>query len=57
MSKNTEMKEYDIPFSLAPRYNKECNELLFNFPTTAIYEIKFKNHFISNDGKPTTKNY
>jgi hypothetical protein len=31
MSKNTEIKEYDIPFSLSQIYNKECNELLFHF--------------------------
>jgi hypothetical protein len=54
MSENTEIKEYNIPFSLAPRYNKECNELFYYFPTTAIHEIKFKNYFISNHGKPTT---
>ncbi len=36
------MKEYDDQFRLAPIYKKECNELLFNFPTTAIYDIKFK---------------
>jgi hypothetical protein len=36
------MKEYDIPFSLAPKYNKEFTELFYYSPSTAIYEIKFK---------------
>ncbi len=42
MSKNTEMKEYNISFSLAPKYNKECNELLFDYPSTLISAIPFK---------------
>ena len=42
MSKNTEIKENNIPFSLAPKYNKECNELLFYFPSTLISVITFK---------------
>jgi hypothetical protein len=52
MSENT---EGNIPFSLAPRYNKaECNELLLYFPSSSITEIKFENNYISNYGKPTT---
>ncbi len=54
MSENTELKEYDIPFSLAPRYDKEFTEWLFYFPSTYISEIKFKNYFILNHGKSTT---
>jgi hypothetical protein len=54
MSKNTETKEYKIPFSLAPKYNKECNELSYFFPSTFISVITFKNYYISNHGKPTT---
>jgi hypothetical protein len=39
MSKNTntDIKEYNIPFCLAPKYKKECNELLFYFPSTSIF--------------------
>ncbi len=48
------MKEYDNPFSPVPKYNKECNELLFHFPCTSTTEIKFQNYFISNNRKPTT---
>ncbi len=48
------MFEYNIPFNLAPKYNKECNELFYYFPSPAIYEIKFKKYIISNHGKPTT---
>jgi hypothetical protein len=53
MSKNTEMKNV-IPSSLAPKYNKECDELLFYFPSTLISVITFKNSYISYHGKPTT---
>jgi hypothetical protein len=42
MSENTEMKEYFIRFSLAPRYNKECNESFYYFPSTLISVITFK---------------
>ena len=31
MSKNKKLKEFNIPFSLQPIYNEECNELLFIF--------------------------
>jgi hypothetical protein len=48
------MFECNIPYILAPKYNKECNELLFYFPSSLIPEITFKNYFISNHGKPTT---
>jgi hypothetical protein len=41
-TENREIKEYNIPFSLAPKYNKESNEILFHFPSTSISEIKFK---------------
>ena len=47
-------KEYKIPFSLAPKYKKEYNELFFFFPPSLISEISFKNYYISNHGKPTT---
>ncbi len=50
----SEIKEYKIPFSLAPKYNRECNELFFYFPSSLISDITFKNYYISNHGKPTT---
>ena len=50
----SEIKEYKIPFSLAPKYDNECKELLFYFPSSLISEIIFKNYYISNHGKPTT---
>jgi len=49
------MSEYKIPFCLAPKYNKECNELYFYFPLCSfLTDISFKNYYISNNGKPTT---
>ena len=54
MSKNKKIKEYNIPYILAPKYNKECNELLFYFPSSLLPEIIFENYYISNHGKPTT---
>ncbi len=53
-SKNAEIKEHNTFFGLAPKYNKECSELLFYFPSTLISGITFINYFISNHGKPTT---
>ena len=50
----SEIKEYKIPFSLAPKYNKECNELFFYFPSSLISDIRFKDYYLSNRGKPTT---
>ena len=48
-------KKYYIPFSIAPRYKKECNELLCYIPfTTFMTDITFKDYFISNHNKPTT---
>ena len=48
-------KKYNIPFSIAPRYNKECNELLFYFPLTSFMtDITLKDYYISNHNKPTT---
>ncbi len=47
-------KYYDVPFSLIPIYDKEFTELFFYFPSTSISEIKLKNYFILNHGKPTT---
>ena len=54
MSKNKKIKEYNIPYILAPKDNKECNELLFYFPSSLLPEIIFENYYISNHGKPTT---
>ena len=53
-NESAEMKEYDDPFQILPNYNKDCTELLFQFPYTLIFEIKFKNYFLSNHGRPTT---
>jgi hypothetical protein len=48
-------KQYYIPFSIVPRYNKECNELLFYIPLASFMtDITFKDYFISNHNKPTT---
>ena len=50
-------KQYYIPFSIIPRYNKECNELLFYIPLASFMtDITFKDYFISNHNKPTTNN-
>ncbi len=43
-----------MPYILKPKCNKECNELLFYFPSSLIPEITFKNYYISNHGKSTT---
>jgi hypothetical protein len=48
MSENTELKEYNVSYSLAPKYDKECNKLFYYFPWSSIFEIKFKNKIISN---------
>ncbi len=48
----SEIKEFDIPESLIPRYNKDYTELIFSFPSTFLSRIKFKTYFISNNGKP-----
>ena len=42
------------PFTTVPLYNKECNELIFFLPGSSLSEIKFKNYYLSNNGKPTT---
>ncbi len=39
MPENT---EYNIPFCLAPKYNEECNELSFYFPSSLISFITLK---------------
>ena len=58
MSKNkyktAEIKEHDTPFIIVPLYNKECTELIFFLPCSSLSEIKFKNYYLSNNGKPTT---
>ena len=49
------MFEYNLPFVLAPKFNKECNELYFYFPLSSFMtDITFKDYYISNRGKPTT---
>ena len=51
----SEIKEYEIPESLIPTaYNKDNPELILKFPCTLLSGIKFKNYFISKNGKPTT---
>jgi hypothetical protein len=48
-------KIYYIPFSIVPRYNTECNELLFYIPLASfMIDITFKDFLISNHNKPTT---
>ena len=54
MSQNTELKEREIPHLIVPQYNKDCSELIFFLPGSSLSEIKFKNFFLSNNGKPTT---
>jgi len=57
MSENTkciELKECEIPYLIAPQYNKDCSELIFFFSGSSLSEIKFKNYFLYNNGKPTT---
>ena len=50
----SEMKEYNIPFIIVPEYNHDCTELISILPGSSLSEIKFKNHYLSNNGKPTT---
>ena len=52
--KISEIKENEIPFIITPLYNKDCTELVFLLPGHSISEIKFKNYFLTNNGKPTT---
>ncbi len=49
-----EMKEYYVPYTLLPQYNKECKEQYFYFPCFYLGEIKFENYYISNNRTPTT---
>jgi hypothetical protein len=49
-----EMKEYYVPYTLTPQYNRECTELYFIFPSVSLNEIKFENYYISNNRTPTT---
>jgi hypothetical protein len=37
------MKEYHVPYTLLPQYNKECTELYFYFPFIYLGETKFEN--------------
>ena len=46
------MKEYNIPLKLTPEYNHDCTEIIFFI--FSLSEIKFKDYFLSNNGKPTT---
>ena len=50
----TEIKEYDTPFIIVPQYNKEFSELIFFLTGSSLSKIKFKNCYLSNNGKPTT---
>ena len=45
------MKEYSIPLRLTPEYNHDCTALMFFI--SSLPEIKFKDYFLSNNGKPT----
>ena len=47
------MKEYNIPLKITPEYNHDCTELIFFLPDSSLSEIKFKNYYLSNNGKPT----
>ena len=51
-SHTTEIKEHNTPFIIVPLYSKECNELIFFLPGSSLSEIKFKNYYLSNYGKP-----
>ena len=55
-NKISEIKEYETPFIITPLYNKDCTELIFLLPGHSISEIKFKNYFLTNNGK-ITSNY
>ena len=51
-SQTIEMKEYNISLKLTPEYNHDCTELIFFI--CSLSRIKFKDYFLSNNGKPTT---
>ena len=54
MSKNINHQE--VPNKIKPQFNGYCDysEIIFFLPGSILPEIKFKNYFISNNGKITT---
>jgi hypothetical protein len=48
------MKEYYVPCTLLPQYNRECTDIYFFFPYVSLNEIEFENYYISNNRTPTT---
>ncbi len=54
MSRNTEIKECNVPIILEPQFNYDCSELIFFLPGSLLLDIRFKNYFLLNNGKPTT---
>ena len=54
MSKNINHQE--VPIKIKPQFNGYCDysEIIFFLPGEILPEIKFKNFFLSNNGKPTT---
>ena len=54
MSENKNHQE--VPIKIKPQFNGYCDysEIIFFLPGSILPEIKFKNYFISNNGKITT---
>ena len=52
MSENKNHQE--VPIKIKPQFNCDCSEIIFFLPGSILSEIKFKNYFISNNGKITT---
>jgi hypothetical protein len=48
------MKEYYVPCTLLPQYNRESTELYFYIHCLYLGEIKFEKYYISNNKTPTT---
>ncbi len=44
----------DVPIIIKPQFNCDYSEIIFFLPGSILSEIKFKNYFISNNGKITT---
>ena len=53
MSRNSELKELNVPIILKPKFNYDCSELIFFLPGSLLIDIRFKNYFLSNNEKPT----
>ena len=48
------MSSCDVPIIIKPQFNYDYSEIIFFLPGSILSEIKFKNYFISNNGKITT---